>query len=320
MKPILEISDLSVSFPGNDGVLSAIDNINLTVRKGETLAVIGESGSGKSILGLSIMRLLPANARITGSVLFTGTDLLSIPHSEIEAIRGSKIAWIPQNPKTSFNPSMKMWKQIAEPAVVHLGKSWTHARIQAVKQLETYSIFPPEFWAEEYPVTYSGGMLQRATIAMGTSTNPDVIIADEPTKGIDRITKKDIIEKFARLKNTGVTLMLITHDLDFATELADRIVVIYCGQIVEISDAGCFLKSPLHPYSRGLIHSLPQNGLFPIPGTAPPMHMRFSGCRFRERCADRSDQCDCDIGLKQSGDGYVRCIQYDNWDRTKKTV
>nr|WP_319540684.1 ABC transporter ATP-binding protein [uncultured Methanospirillum sp.] len=315
MEPILEISDLSVSFPGKDGPLTAIDDVNLVVRKGETLAVIGESGSGKSILGLSIIRLLPSNAQVTGSILFNGTDLLSIHLSEIESIRGRTIAWIPQNPKTSFNPSMKMWKQIAEPAVAHLDHSWKKARIWAVKQLETYNILPAEFWAEEYPVTYSGGMLQRATIAMGTSTNPDVIIADEPTKGIDRITKVDIIEKFVRLKETGITLVLITHDLDFAADLADRIVVIYCGQIVEILDSCTFLQSPLHPYSKGLIQSLPQNGLSPIPGTAPPMHMRFSGCRFRERCTDRVEQCNCDIRLSPSGDGYVRCIKHDTWNR-----
>ena len=310
MEPILEISDLTVSFPGNNCLLTAIEDIHLTVRKGETLAVIGESGSGKSILGLSIIRLLPGNAHISGTILFNGKDLLTISDADIESIRGSRIAWIPQNPKTSFNPSMKMWKQIAEPAVTHLGQTWSVAQKEAVKQLETYSIMPADFWAEEYPITYSGGMLQRATIAMGTSTNPDVIIADEPTKGLDRVTKIDIIEMFKNLKKEGITLVLITHDLDFAPELADRVVVVYCGQIVEILATNQFLKNPRHPYSQGLIRSLPQNGLIPIPGSAPPMHMRFSGCRFRERCTKQSEQCNCDIQLFPFGDDHVRCIQF----------
>ena len=312
MEQVIDISNLTVSFQDNGNLLTAIEDIQLGIRTGETLVVIGESGSGKSVLGLSILRLLPDTALISGSILFKGKKLLTMSESEIESIRGSMIAWIPQNPKTGFNPSMKMWKQIAEPSVIHSGLSWSEARKQAIQQLGLYNIDPAALWADKYPVTYSGGMLQRAMVDMGTSTNPEVIIADEPTKGIDIINKIAIFEMFADLKRKGITLVLITHDLDLAAELADRIVVMYCGQIIEVSGKNQFFHNPRHPYSRGLINSLPQNGLNPIPGSAPPMQMRLTGCRFRERCFEQREQCTSNIPLISLVDDRVRCIQYNS--------
>jgi peptide/nickel transport system ATP-binding protein len=316
MESIIEISNLTVSFPVIENWLKAIDGINLSVNKGETLAIIGESGSGKSILGLSILKLLPENTRIEGTINFKEKNLLNLPEHEIETIRGKRIAWISQNPKTGFNPTMKMWKQVAEPPVIHSKLSWSDAKKHAENQLKRFNILPASFWCEEYPVTYSGGMLQRAMISMGTSLKPEVLIADEPTKGIDRINKNDIIKTFSELKNEGITLLLITHDLDFAAELADRIVVMYCGQIVEIIGIEAFYKSSRHPYTHGLINSLPQNGMHPIPGSAPPMQFRVSGCRFKDRCKSKNDLCNNDIPLFFLKGDYVRCNQYNNCERT----
>jgi peptide/nickel transport system ATP-binding protein len=310
MKPIIEISDLTVAFQGSDYRLTAIESMDLVVRTGETLAIIGESGSGKSVLGLSILGLLPDNAKVRGSVLFKGKNIINASYADLQDIRGGMIAWIPQNPKTGFNPSMKMGKQVAEPSVIHLGRSWSEARMQAKKLLEQFHILPADYWAGEYPVSYSGGMLQRAMVAMGTSTNPEVIIADEPTKGVDVHNKAGIVELFSGLKRKGITQVLITHDLDFAAELADRIVVIYCGQIVEVTGGNQFFSKPRHPYSQGLLKSLPQNGLYPIPGSAPPMHISITGCRFRERCSDTLQKCIYTIPVVAIEEDYVRCMHY----------
>jgi peptide/nickel transport system ATP-binding protein len=315
MKPIIEISDLTVAFQGSDYRLTTIESMDLKVRTGETLAVIGESGSGKSVLGLSILGLLPDNAQIRGSVLFKGKNLIDALYADLQDIRGGMIAWIPQNPKTGFNPSMKMGKQVAEPSVIHLGQSWSEARIQAIKLFEQFHILPADYWAGEYPVSYSGGMLQRAMVAMGTSTNPEVIIADEPTKGVDVHNKADIVELFSGLKEKGITQIQITHDLDFAAELADRVVVIYCGLIVEATEGNQFFSRPHHPYSQGLLKSLPQNGLYPIPGSALPMHINIKGCRFRERCSDTLHECWNTIPGIVLEEDFVRCVHYCNRNR-----
>ncbi|ABD39978.1 Oligopeptide/dipeptide ABC transporter, ATP-binding protein-like protein [Methanospirillum hungatei JF-1] len=312
MNNIIEISDLTVSFKGEGYLLTAVDNLSLSVIHGETLAIIGESGSGKSVLGLAILRLLPDTAAISGSIIFQTQDILTLSEGMMEKIRGGKIAWIPQNPKLGFNPSMKIWKQVSEPIVLHTDSSWSEAKKQAIRLLRQYSIVPPEKWAEEYPVAYSGGMLQRAMLAMGTSTIPSVLIADEPTKGIDAINKKDVIEMFNTQKERGITQIIITHDLDFASEVADRIAVMYCGQIVELTSVERFFTTPLHPYSVGLVNSLPQRGLSPIPGTSPAMHEKQAGCRFKSRCSLCSRVCSEEIPLFPVGYDNVRCIQYHN--------
>ncbi len=317
MKFIIKIEDLNVSFNTDDYLLTAIDNLYLTVRKGETLAIIGESGSGKSVLGLAILGILPDNAEVSGKILFKGKDLLKASYSEYEAIRGKMISWVPQNPKLCANPSMKIWKQIAEPQVVHNKCTWQIAKKHAIDMLEKFHIRPAEQWANEYPVSYSGGMLQRAMVAMGTSADPEVVIADEPTKGIDPINKADVTEMFSDLKHKGITQILITHDLDFAAEIADRIVVIYCGQIIEITDAYEFFKKPRHPYSYALLRSLPQNGLNPIRGSALPLHIRSSGCKFRDRCPDSDEQCKTNFNFPTPiTENYVRCTHTNFRNRT----
>ncbi len=312
MNPVIEISDLTVTFNGSAYRLTALDDVHLSIRSGETVAIIGESGSGKSVLGLSILGLLPDSAEVSGTIRYEGMNLVTATYHELERIRGGAMAWIPQNPKTGFNPSMKMWKQITEPQVIHTSRSWSSARQQAKKLLEQFRILPAEEWAEAYPITYSGGMLQRAMVAMGISADPRIIIADEPTKGIDQINKTDVTEIFAGLKEKEITQILITHDLDFAAALADRIVVIYCGEIVEIAGREQFFSSPRHPYSRALLKSLPQNGLTPIPGSSPPLHIAFTGCRYRDRCEVCREECSVKIPFMSVGNDYVRCISYDN--------
>ena len=315
MSSIIEIKDLSVSFRGEGYLLTAVENLSLSVKTGETLAIIGESGSGKSVLGLAILRLLPDAAAITGSIRFQNQDLLNLSEGMMEDIRGGRIAWIPQNPKLGFNPSMKIWKQVSEPIVLHTDSSWSEAKKQAVKLLRQYSIFPPDRWADEYPVAYSGGMLQRAMLAMGTSAIPSLLIADEPTKGIDAINKKDVIAMFNAQKGRSITQIIITHDLDFAAMVADRVAVMYCGQIVELTGAERFFAAPLHPYSEGLVNSLPHRGLSPIPGTSPAMHEKQAGCRFMSRCALCSHVCSDEIPLFPVEYDNVRCIQYHNRNR-----
>jgi peptide/nickel transport system ATP-binding protein len=315
VKPIITISDLSVCFHGDDYQLTAIDDVHFSVYPGETIAIIGESGSGKSVLGLSILGLLPDNAQVQGTVKFEDKNLIGMNESEMRHFRGRMIAWISQNPKIGFNPSMKMWKQIAEPEVIHTHCSWPDAKKKAVKLLDLFHILPSRYWAEAYPVSYSGGMLQRAMVAMGTCASPKVIIADEPTKGVDCLNKSEIVQMFSRLKEKGITQILITHDLDFAADLADRVMVMYCGQIVENTDNNTFFTSPLHPYSRALIQSLPQRGLCPIPGTAPPMHIIHTGCRFLKRCMESREECHKEVPFILLMNDYVRCMHYDSRNR-----
>ncbi len=313
MSDQVDIKDLTVTFLDENHKLTVIKDLSLSVKNGETLAIIGESGSGKSVLGLAILRLLSESALVSGSIYFQNLDLLTIDEKLMQKIRGRKIAYIPQNPKLAFNPSMKMWVQLSEPMVIHTGSSWSEAKKTALKLLKQYGIFPSEKWAEEYPTAYSGGMLQRAMMAMGTSTLPLVLIADEPTKGIDSLKRKDLADIFKTQKELKITQIIITHDLEFAKEIADRVAVMYCGQIVELCTAERFFTDPRHPYSKGLINALPKRGLCPIPGSAPSMYERHTGCQFKSRCSLGNHLCSEEIPLTVVEGDNVRCTLYYNW-------
>ncbi len=304
---VLVVKDLRVHFLLENTSVKAVDGVSFSVRRGETLALIGESGSGKSVLGVTILRLLPENTKISGEVLFNGSNLLELPEEEMRKIRGKKIAWVPQNPATSLNPVLKVGIQIAEPLEVHLGFERKKALQKAVDLLKFFDVNPAEKRANEYPHQFSGGMRQRALVAMGTSADPELIIADEPTKGVDAMKKVRVIELFEKIRDK--TILLITHDIPFAKKLADRVAVMYCGKIVEISEK--FFEEPLHPYSKALLDSLPSRGLKPVRGNPPSMVDPPKGCRFHPRCEHAMSVCEDEPPLAKVNGGYVRCWLYD---------
>jgi peptide/nickel transport system ATP-binding protein len=312
MTAIIDVNQLSVHFPLATKTVKAVDGVDLSVEARETLAIIGESGSGKSVLGTAILGLFPPTCTVSGSITYDGKDLLSLSDTELQSVRGLRIAWVPQNPASALNPSMRVGEQIGEPLSRHTGWGRGRIHLKVLDLLQKFRVLPPEERSREYPHSFSGGMLQRALVAMGVSALPEVIIADEPTKGIDVINKGSISAVFRTVRDRGITLIIITHDLSFAQDLADRIVVMYNGRIIEIADCTQFFIYPLHPYSAGLLRSLPENGLHPIPGKTQDLDESDAGCRFRFRCADAKDRCNNEPPLicHESGT-MVRCWNYD---------
>ena len=302
---VLRAENLKVHFKTDMGVVKAVDGVDLSVDTGERFTLIGESGSGKSVLGLSILRLLPKNATISGRIVFDGKNLLELDEREMQRIRGREIAWIPQS-QSSLNPVLTVGFQCAEPIIQHLNydkkSAWR-------KVLEIFEFLKIGNRAREYPHQFSGGMRQRVLVAMGISTDPKLIIADEPTKGLDASKREQVVELFRRIKDK--TMLLVTHDLYFANELATKIAVMYCGKIVEVCNAKDFFKEPLHPYSRGLLDSLPLRGLKPIKGFQPSMINPPKGCRFRERCEFASSKCKEEPPLFNLNGRAVRCWLYE---------
>lgn len=312
MDETLIVNNLQVHFLLENMTVKAVDGVSFHVNKNETLALIGESGSGKSVLGMTILRLLPENVRISGKILFNGSNLLKLPEEELRKIRGREIAWVPQNPATSLNPILKVGIQIAEPMEVHLSIDRKMALQKVIDLLRFFDVNPAEKRVYEYPHQYSGGMKQRALVAMGTSTRPKLVIADEPTKGVDATKKARITEIFRKIKeNNELSLLVITHDLPFAERLADRVAVMYCGQMLEICNAKTFFEEPLHPYSKALLDSLPSRGLKPIRGSPPSMIDPPGGCRFYPRCEYVMGKCTKEPPLIELDGNAVRCWLYD---------
>jgi len=310
---ILSIKELYVSFDLGSTDVKAVDGADLEMSEQETLALIGESGSGKSILGLSILGLLPSNAVIKGDIAFARRDLRQMSEDEMRKIRGGEIAWIPQDPATAFNPVLNVGFQLAEPLLQHASAAKSKICQQVRELLTFFDIQPAGQRAGEYPHQYSGGMRQRALMAMGTATRPKLLIADEPTKGIDNSRKAQVAAMFRRIKdeNPALAVLLITHDLPFARSLSQRIAVMYCGQIVEISATGTFFDSPAHPYAKALLESLPSRGLKSIPGEMPSMVNPPPGCRFHSRCAHARELCGREQPALFSVNGTkVRCWRY----------
>ncbi|AKB52011.1 Oligopeptide transport system permease protein OppB [Methanosarcina barkeri str. Wiesmoor] len=312
MTMILDVQQLCVHFPVSSTVVRAVDGVDINIEQSETLAVIGESGSGKSVLGLALLGLLPANCTVNGVIRYHGDDLLTLSETELEMIRGRKIAWVPQNPAGAMNPSMTVGNQIGEPISLHIEKDKNKIRKKVLELLKFIRITPPEERINSYPYSFSGGMLQRSLVAMGISGHPEVLIADEPTKGIDIMNKQAITYLLRALRDEGITLIIITHDLPFAKNLADRIAVMYSGRIVEIRGRQEFFDGPLHPYSRGLLRSLPENGLHPIPSVTGDSEENDGGCKFRFRCASAIEKCRVEPPLIHLLEGSaVRCWLYD---------
>ncbi|MEA1907971.1 MAG: ABC transporter ATP-binding protein [Euryarchaeota archaeon] len=287
---ILRISELKTHFSTPDGLVRAVDTIDLSIRERETVGLIGETGCGKTVLGLTLMRLLQSSTTIEGTILYKGTNLLKISEAEMRRIRGEEIAIILQNPTTSLNPVMRVGEQIAEAIRLHQGLNKNDAAKKAIEMLDAVRIPSPSRRANEYPHEFSGGMKQRVMIAMGLACNPSLIIADEPTKGLDVTIKSQIIRLLKEVTE-DTAMLIITHDLGVARSLCDRIALMYAGELVECAPAGEIFDAPLHPYTRGFLGSLPRNGLVPIPGMSPSLINLPDGCRFHPRCANAKAIC-----------------------------
>lgn len=306
---LLEIIDLKTHFPTPDGLVRAVDRIDLSIREKETFGLIGETGCGKTVLGLTIMRLLPPTATVGGEIIYKGKNLLEVDEAEMREVRGEEIAMILQNPTTSLNPVLKVGDQIAEAIRLHQGLNKRDAKEKAIEMLDAVKIPSPSGRANEYPHEFSGGMKQRVMIAMGLACDPSLIIADEPTKGLDVTIKAQIIELIKKVTEKKA-MLLITHDLGVARELCDRIALMYAGELVEYATLREIFEDPLHPYTRGFLGSLPDRGLVPIPGMTPSLIDLPDGCRFHPRCEYATDVCRQKHPemIEVEGGHFVRCF------------
>jgi oligopeptide/dipeptide ABC transporter ATP-binding protein len=300
-RPVLSVKDLAVEFGTPDGVVNAVNGVSFDLWPGETLAVVGESGSGKSVTAMSILGLIPQPpGRIArGQILFDGQDLLAMPRSELRRIRGSAIAMVFQDPMTSLNPVLKVGFQVAETIVEHARVAFSEARRLAVGLLKEVRVPSPEDRFHQYPHQFSGGMRQRALIAMAIANRPRVIIADEPTTALDVTIQAQIFETLRNAQaRTGAAMILITHDLGLVAELADRVMVMYAGRVVETADVRSIFRNPRHPYTQGLLKSLPtvdrrRGRLTPIPGAPPSLIALPPGCPFQPRCDRAAGRAIC---------------------------
>jgi oligopeptide/dipeptide ABC transporter ATP-binding protein len=316
-EPLLEIRDLQTHFFTDDGVVRAVDGVSIAIAPGETLAVVGESGSGKSVTALSVLRLVayPPGRIVGGSIRFRGRDLLSLSEAEMRGIRGREISMIFQEPMTSLNPVYTCGEQIMEVLELHLKLNRTAAKQQAVELLKKVGIPSPEQRVDDYPHQMSGGMRQRVMIAMALACRPALLIADEPTTALDVTIQAQILDLLRALQaEMKMSVLLITHDLGVVAETADRVAVMYAGQVVENCPVREVFRGTRHPYTAGLLASLPRLGvsverLRVIPGQVPD-HARFpAGCRFHPRCPLAVERCRSEMpALRDVGGGHLaRC-------------
>lgn len=295
-KPLLEVKDLKTYFFTEDGVVKAVDGVDFVVYRGEVLGLVGESGCGKSVTSFSILRLVDAPGKIVGGeVYFDGKNLLDLDEAEMVSVRGKNISMIFQQPQSSLNPVYKIGAQIVEVFHIHGDITKKAAWDQAVDLLRTVGIADPEEKAHAYPHELSGGQAQRVMIAMALALNPQLLIADEPTTALDVTIQAQILDLMRDLRNRMDTaVILITHDLGIIAEMADRVAIMYAGHIVEQSDVKTLFAEPMHPYTQGLIDSVPILGrvkdrLDTIPGAVPDLIDMPTGCRFAERCSARQE-------------------------------
>ncbi|TWT92201.1 ABC transporter ATP-binding protein [Neorhodopirellula pilleata] len=297
---ILAVDDLHVSFKTDDGFVRAVRGVSFDVAAGETVAIVGESGSGKSVTNLAMMGLVPKPPGIieAGTAMFDGRDLLQLNEREMQTIRGRHIAMIFQDPMTALNPLMTIEQQLTEMTRLHLGLTKHDARRRAIEMLGLVGITAPEQRLRDYPHQFSGGMRQRVMIAMALSCEPELLIADEPTTALDVTIQAQIMDLLADLQERkGTAIVLITHDLGVVAGVADRVMVMYAGRIVEESHVRPLFASPQHPYTIGLLGSLPNvesnrdEPLHAIPGQPPDMSLELQGCSFRDRCPHAFERC-----------------------------
>ncbi len=314
----LAVDGLSVELDSDAGLVRALDGLRLTLARGETFALVGESGCGKSMTALALMRLLPDNGRISaGRVELDGADMLDLPESAMRSVRGGRIGMIFQEPATSLNPVMRVGDQIVEAIVAHTPLRGAAARAKAIEWLGRVGIPEPERRVDEYPFRLSGGQKQRVMIAMTLASEPDFLIADEPTTALDVTIQAQILDLLKELQQAhGMGLLLITHDLAVVSRIAHRVALMYAGQIVEMADAADFFAAPKHPYARLLLQALPDSSrrggtLAAIAGTVPPLWQEFRGCRFVDRCDRAFDACAGVVpALFPVDRSSVRCLLY----------
>jgi peptide/nickel transport system ATP-binding protein len=299
---LLEVENLQTHFRTPDGVNRAVDGVSFDVAAGETLAIVGESGCGKSVTAMSILRLIPEPpGKMAGSIRFQGRDLLKLSESEMQSIRGNEISMIFQEPMTSLNPVLNVGRQIGETLRLHQGLSAREAEAKAVEMLTLVGIPEPQRRVREYPHQLSGGMRQRVMIAIALACNPKLLIADEPTTALDVTIQAQILDLMRDLKHrVGAAIVLITHDLGVVAEVAERVVVMYAGRKVEEAAVGPLFRAPRHPYTQGLLGSVPKLGssltgtetrLAEIPGMVPSLKTKIPGCVFASRCPYATDLC-----------------------------
>ncbi len=321
MASLLEVSNLKTEFKVKRGIVKAVNNVSFDVAKGEILAVVGESGSGKSVTSLSVMGLIREPGQVTdGTIIFNGEDLRKKSPNEMRAIRGDKISMIFQEPMTSLNPVQRIGDQICESILTHTDMNKKQAMNRATEMLRVVGIPSPEQRIRDYPHQMSGGMRQRVMIAMALCCSPELLIADEPTTALDVTIQAQILDLIDRLRNEiGMAVMLITHDLGVVAETADRVVVMYCGRIVEQAEVRELFEAPKHPYTKGLIESIPKlnddrDRLYMIRGTVPDTTRLPAGCTFADRCESCMEKCRLKMpALTDLPDGSgrkVRCFLY----------
>jgi peptide/nickel transport system ATP-binding protein len=316
---MIRIQDLEVALDAEAGLVRAIDGLSLAIERGETFALVGESGCGKSMTALALMRLLPENGRVVaGHIEVGGTDTLSLPEASMRSVRGGRIGMIFQEPSTSLNPVMKVGDQIVEAIEAHTELRGTAARTKAIEWLRRVGIPEPERRIDEYPFRMSGGQKQRVMIAIALAAEPDFLIADEPTTALDVTIQAQILALLKELqREQGMGLMLITHDLGVVAGMAQRVALMYAGQIIEVAEADDFFRAPKHPYAKALLRALPDarrrgQPLAAIAGTVPALSQRFEGCRFEPRCAYALPECATTPPalIPQEAGRSVRCVLY----------
>jgi peptide/nickel transport system ATP-binding protein len=316
--PVLEVSDLSVRFETDDGAVHAVDRLSYTLEPSEVLGLVGESGCGKSVSALSLLGLLPPTATVTGEALFEGTDLLEVQPRQLRRIRGKEISFVFQEPMTSLNPVYTVGAQIAETVREHERLSRRAALDKAVEMLRLVHIPNPQRRVHDFPHQFSGGMRQRVMIAMALSCNPKLLIADEPTTALDVTIQAQILELITEMKERfGMAVMLITHAMGVVAETAQRVAVMYAGKVVEEAPVGELFSRPRHPYTRGLIRSIPRidraggkERLAAIAGVVPSLLQPPPGCRFAARCEFAMPVCTARLPplRKIASDHEVACV------------
>jgi len=299
---VLEVRDLRTAFPSSGGPVPVVDGVSFDLNRGEVLALVGESGSGKSMTALSAMRLVPKPGRVvSGSVRLDGTELLDLPVTEMRRVRGARMAMIFQEPMTCLNPVVRVGEQVIEAIQLHEDVSKAEARARTRELFVEVGIPDPEARLDAFPHQLSGGLKQRVMIAMALSTRPEILIADEPTTALDVTVQAQILALLRDLqRDRDAAILLITHDLGIVNELADRVAVMYAGRLVEVAERRALLSDPRHPYTQGLLRSIPAlarpgEALPEIPGVVPSPDQWPAGCRFATRCPKRIDRCDTDF-------------------------